>query len=923
MADKKRLMLVDGHALAYRAYHAIPPLTTPKGEPSNATFGFANILLKAIADTKPDYVIATFDTGRTFRHEEYSEYKATRAETPDDLRAQFQRITEMVGRLSIPIVTKDGYEADDVLGTLSRKAEKNDLETVIVTGDTDTFQLISDSVKVLYPQRNVRETKIYDRDAVRERYGLEPEQLIDYKALVGDTSDNIPGVRGVGDKTATRLLQKYGTVEEIYAHLDQVQQARFRNALQKGREDAAMSKRLVTIVRDLDVPEIDRDASTWGQYNRDEVVAFFREMGFTSLVSRLPGGPGGVPVQQQQLLLFGSEEPALQQPHLAEDTCLYCVVDTQESLRTLVERLRQVEAFAFDTETTSTDAMRAKLVGIGICDEPEHAFYIPVGHDERLRPGKQLPLDDVVDALAPVFADESIGKICHNAKFDMKIMARHRMPVSGLRIDTMVAAWLVQPSGRGIGLKSQALQRLGIEMTPITDLIGTGRKQITIDKVSVARVARYCCADADVTLRLVPRLREQLEETTQWSLFTDLEMPLIPVLMDMEMHGMPVNTDYLGDISTRMTQRLDELAQQIHAAAGHPFNIKSTKQLGSVLFDELGLPVIRRTRTGYSTAADVLEALKNEHPIAELILEYRQLEKLQGTYVDALPALVNPHTGRIHTTLGQTGTSTGRLSSSDPNLQNIPVRSEEGRRIRGAFVAPAGHRLLGCDYSQVELRLLAHLSQDPELVGAFMRDEDVHASTAAAIHGVPLDEVTPKQRALAKTINFGLMYGMGNYGLASRTNLSADEAQIFIDAYFGRFSRVKTYLDETIAKAEKEGYVETLLGHRRYFPELSEGTRVNAGVRRAAERAAINMPIQGTAADIIKIAMLRVHRLLRERDMRSRMVLQIHDELVLDVPEDELPAVTDLVVSTMENAYQLDVPLKVSVAVGRNWMEMK
>jgi len=923
MAEKKRLMLIDGHALAYRAYHAIPPLTTPSGEPSNATFGFANILLKAIADIKPDYIVATFDTGRSFRHKEYPAYKATRAETPDDLRAQFQRIQEMVERLGIPVVTKEGYEADDLLGTLSCQAADEGVETIIVTGDTDTFQLIDDAVKVLYPQRSVGETKLYDRSGIMERYGLEPEQLIDYKALVGDSSDNIPGVAGVGDKTATRLLKQYGTVEDIYAHLDEITQKRFQSALDKGREDARLSKRLVTIVRDIQGVDLDLDVSAWGQYDRADIIDFFREMGFTSLVSRLPGGPSTGPVQQQQLLLFGSEQPELEQPDLAKGTCLYRVVDTPESLRTLVDHLRGVEQFAFDTETTSTNAMRAKLVGIGISDQSESAFYIPVGHDQRLKVGDQLPLDVVTEALAPIFSDESIRKVCHNAKFDMTIMTRHGMPVHGLAIDTMVAAWLVEPSGRGIWLKAQALQRLGIEMTLIESLIGKGRNQITIDKVAVAQVARYCCADADMTLRLVEPLRARLLETTQWDLFVDLEMPLIPVLMDMEMHGMVVDVGYLAAMSEEMSRRLSELAQRIYAHARHSFNINSTKQLGAVLFDELGLPIVRKTRTGYSTDAAVLDALKDKHPIIELILKYRQLEKLKNTYVDALPALVNPSTGRVHTTFGQTGTSTGRLSSSDPNLQNIPVRTEEGRRVRGAFTAPEGYVLLGCDYSQVELRLLAHLSQDPELVGAFLRDEDVHASTAAAIYGIPLTEVTSERRALAKTINFGLMYGMGDYGLASRTDLSVEDARAFIDAYFRRYSQVKTYLEGTVEAARQLGYVETLLGHRRYFPELSAGTRVNDRVRRSAERAAINMPIQGTAADIIKIAMLRVYRQLREKRLRSRMVLQVHDELVLEVPEEELPAVSRLVVETMENACEISVPLKVDVAVGRNWMEMK
>jgi len=922
MADTKRIILIDGHSVAYRAYHAIPPLTTPSGEPSNAVFGFANMLLKALDDLKPDYVVATFDAGRTFRHDEYEEYKAHRAEMPDDMRAQMDRIHELVEAFHVPILMKEGYEADDLLGTLARQAHDKGLEVIIVTGDSDTFQLASDSVRVLYPQRTMSDTKLYDRQAVRERYGLEPEQLADFKALVGDSSDSIPGVPGVGEKTASRLLKKYGSVESIYEHLDEITPARFRKALAEGRASALLSKRLATIVRDVEGITLDLEASAWGRFERSKVLDLFRELGFTSLVSRIPGESPAV--DGEQLLLFGSRDEVFTDAEPSVDEgALYIVVDTQEALKGLAERLRRAARVSLDTETTSTDAMRCGLVGIGIADAPGSGYYIPVGHDARLNVGRQLPLEAVRDALAGVFADPCIAKVCHNAKFDLTVMARHGMPVQGTDFDTMIAAWLVEPSGRGIGLKAQALQRFGVEMTGIDELIGSGRDRVAIDKVSVPRVARYCCADADYTLRLVDPLTEELKRTGQWELFTGLEMPLVKVLMAMEMHGMAVDTDYLAQMSDELSQRLGELAATIYDYAGCVFNINSTKQLGEVLFDALGLPVVRRTRTGYSTDAAVLEALRDKHPIIEALLEYRQLEKLKGTYVDALPELVSPDTGRIHTWLSQTATSTGRLSSSDPNLQNIPVRTEEGRKVRRAFVAPEGHRLVSCDYSQVELRLLAHLSEDPELVSAFQRDEDVHASTAAAIFGQPLEEITGDQRALAKTINFGLMYGMSDYGLSARTDLSVDEARAFIDAYFQRFRRVREYLDSTIEFAREHGYVQTIMGRRRYFPELRQGSRVNASVARAAERAAINMPIQGSAADIIKLAMIRLHDRLEQQGLDARMVLQVHDELVLEVPEEELDQVCGLVVDTMESAYELNVPLKVELSIGHNWMEIK
>jgi len=775
MGEKKRLMLIDGHALAYRAYHALPPLTGPSGELTNATLGFANILLKAIRDYAPDYVMAAFDTGRTFRHEEYEEYKATRAKTPDDLRAQFGRIMELTEALGIPIYAVDGYEADDVLGTLSRQASGEGLETIIVTGDSDTFQLISDDVKVLTPRRTLGDVKLYDVEAVRERYGLEPKQLIDLKAIMGDSSDNIPGVRGVGAKTATNLLKQYGSLEAIYEHLDEVKQGRFRKALEAGRESAILSKHLVIIVRDVDIT-LDLDASRWGDYDRSRLMDLLRELGFHSLASRIPQARGA---RVEQLGLFGDTEQ-VSAPSATEGD--YAIIDTSDALGELTSRLAKAARFALDTETTSTDAMRTRLVGISLSEEAGRGYYIPVGHERQLGQAEQLSIEEVRARLGPVLADSAILKICHNAKFDMTVLRQHGMPVGGACFDTMLAAWLLSPSGRGIGLKEQAWQRLGVEMTPISDLIKTGRNRITMDKVSIADAAPYACADADMTLRLADVLEPELRKREQWKLFSEIEMPLVPVLMRMEEHGMLVDVACLEAMSHDMAKRLVELEAQIYECAGHPFNVNSTKQLGVILFEELGLPVIRRTRTGYSTDVGVLEQLKDKSPIAALILEHRQLEKLRGTYVDALPMLVDQRTGRVHTSFHQTGTSTGRLSSSNPNLQNIPVRTELGRQVRRAFIAPEGCVLLSCDYSQVELRLLAHLSQDPELLGAFHRDEDVHASTAATIFGVPLSEVTSEQRRLAKAINFGLMYGMSRRDDSSQpiSGVSAGLGNIWI-----------------------------------------------------------------------------------------------------------------------------------------------
>jgi DNA polymerase I len=917
MGEKKRLMLIDGHALAYRAYHAIQPLTSPSGEPTNAVYGFANTLYKAIEDLEPDYVVAAFDVGETFRHKEFPEYKATRAETPDDLRAQFDRIYQLVESLGIPVVTKEGYEADDVLGSLARKANEAGLETVIVTGDTDIFQLVEPDTRVLAPTGAFRETQLWDEKAVRERYELDPQQLADLRGLMGDSSDNIPGVKGVGLKTATKLLKEYGTLENVYAHLGQVASTRFRSALERGREEAFQSQHLATIVRDLDLP-LDLEGAEWGQMDRDRVMDLMRQLGFRSLMERIPGSVQDAPAQ---LSMFSEVTDVEGPPAQSDAKSAYCVVDTRAKLQELVDLLQEAELVAVDTETTTTDAMRARLVGISVADMPGRAYYLPVGHDPRTHRGPQLDLEHVRELMAPVLADRQLPKAMHNAKYDMMVLARHGMPVDGLAFDTMLAAWILEPEGRGVGLKTQAFQRLGVMMRSIDELIGSGRNQLTMEVIPVAKVAPYACADADMTLRLTDVLERELREHNQWELFTEVEMPLVPVLVAMETRGMVVDREYLGRMSATLEAKVQALEQRIYDSAGHPFNPNSTQQLGQVLFDELGLPVQRRTKTRYSTDARVMDALRDMHPIVNLILEHRSLAKLKGTYVDALPELINPATGRIHTSFNQTGASTGRLSSSDPNLQNIPVRTEEGRLVRGAFAAPEGYLLLSCDYSQVELRLLAHMSEDPELIGAFQRDEDVHATTAAAVLGIPLDNVTKEQRALAKAINFGLMYGMSDYGLAARTDLTQEEARDFIETYFARFQGVKRYLEEIKSQAYEQGYVETILGRRRYFPELQ--SRSASSLRQRAERAAINMPIQGSAADIIKIAMIQLHDALKERPGDAAMVLQVHDELVLEVPEDDLDQVRDLVVKTMSQAHELRVPLKVDAVVGRNWMELK
>jgi len=913
----KKLVLVDGHSLAYRAYHALPDtLATSRGELTNAVFGFTSMLINVLRDEKPDYIAIAFDVGRTFRHEQYPQYKAHRPSMPDDLRAQMDRIRQVVKALGIRIVEAAGFEADDVLGTLSYQAKEKGLETLLVTGDTDAFQLIGDHTHVLTSRRSFSDTVVYDEKKIAERYGgLRPRQLIDYKALTGDKSDNIPGVRGVGDKTATRLLLDYGSVEGIYEHLDEIT-GRARKALEGNEDVALLSKHLVTIVENVDISLSLEDCQVQ-QGDRQHVADLFRELEFRSLLERL--SPATPPAAGQQLALFAEEAAARQ---VASPDTKYQVITTEAALDELLDRAKSATLLSYDVETTSTDAMLADLVGLGLSWNKGEAAYIPLGHQGA----EQLPMDLVLQRVKPLLQDPDLPKAAHNGEYDLTVLGRYGIVPRGKLFDTMIAQWLLDPARRGLGLKNLALARLGVEMTPISELIGRGRKQITMAEVPLSRAAPYAAADVDMTWRLVELLSAELKEKGLLDLFRQVEMPLVPVMVAMRRAGVALDANYLRGMSTSLASRLIELELEIHGSVGYPFNINSTQQLSDALFTNLGLPRkgVPKTKSGhYSTAAGVLQGLRGKHPVIDLVLEQRELAKLKSTYVDALVQLVNPHTGRVHTSYNQTGTVTGRVSSSGPNLQNIPIRTELGRQIRKAFVADPGWKLMAADYSQVELRIMAHVSQDPALLDAFRRGEDIHASTAAAVLGVGLGEVTADMRRIAKGVNFGLMYGQGPYGLAQQTGLTQEEATQFIRTYFAAYPQVKAYLESTKEQARQQGYVETLLGRRRYFPELGEHSRAHSNLRQAAERAAINMPIQGTAADILKIAMIRLYEALKQQGLRSRMILQVHDELVLEVPDEELSSVAPLAKQTMEEAYRLDAPLAVDLKTGQNWLEMR
>ncbi len=907
------MVLFDGNAIVHRAFHAFgaaryrqeKPLTVSKtGEVVSAVYGFASMLLKVLNDLKPTHYAIAFDKkGPTFRHELFDDYKAQRPPTPVELVDQLGRVKDLVKAFSIPLFEIDKYEADDVIGTLSDQAGKQGVDTIIVTGDADTMQLVSPHVRVLYPRagRTFSDTTLFDATAVKEKYGVGPEHIADLKAMAGDPSDNIPGVPGIGEKTAVKLIQQFGSLEDIYKHIDDVTPPRTRELLRNNEDIARQSKTLAIIVTQTPV-KLNLDECRASRYDRQQAAALFRELEFYSLLSKLPDAEGE------------AESVKVETSPAAGD---YRVIASALDLDELIGRLSESKSFAFDTETTGLNPMTARLVGISLAAEPGKACYIPVGH-VILDEVTQLPLEQVVNRLKPIFEDAAKPKLAHNGKYDMMVLAEQGIAVAGLSFDSMIAAHLL--GEKALGLKALAFSKLGIEMTAISSLIGTGSKQISMAQVDIKQAAEYASADADMTFRLSEMFEKELDKQGLMKLFTEVEMPLVPVLLLMERNGVAVDTEILQEMSKSLGTQVAALEAKIYDRVGHEFNINSPQQLGRVLFEELKLPTTRRGKSKYSTEASVLEEFRQDYPIAGDVLEYRQLTKIKSTYIDTIPGLVNHGTGRIHTSFNQTRTTTGRLSSSDPNMQNIPVRGELGGQVRQAFIAPPGFRLLGGDYSQIDLRVLAHFSQDDDLVKAFRHDEDIHAATAARLFGVEASQITPDMRRFAKTVNFGVIYGMSDYGLEQATELSREEAGKFIKAYFEKYPGVRKYLDDTKEQARREGYVQTLLGRRRYIPDINSANRQ---VREAAERMAINMPVQGTSADIIKVAMINLYREMEKLKLQSRMLLQVHDELVFEVPDEEMDTIRKLVPEVMDSAVKLTVPLKVDTKAGRNWGEMK
>lgn len=899
--------VVDAHSLIFQVFHAIPEMTSPRGEPVNAVFGFTKDLLKLIEEKRPDALICAFDPpGDTFRHEIYPVYKGERGEMPGELRSQFPKIEEVVRALGIPIFSVPRFEADDVLATVARRCDEAGIRCRVVTGDKDCRQLITDNVAVY----NIRKDLVYDEVALQADWGVRPDQVVDFQALVGDKVDNVPGVPLIGPKIAKELLETYGDLMSVLDNADQVKGAKRKQNLMEGRELALLSQKLVRLDSQMPI-EIDWEAARVGEFDHEGLAELFAGFGFRSIAERAAKlGEGG-----------GAPEPS-------DWDAEYRLVDTPEALAELVETLAGREVLCVDTETTSVNQREAELVGIAVAWAEGEAAYVPVRGPAGDR---VLPVADVLAALGPILEDPAVQKIGQNLKYDAVVLRGAGVTLRGVTFDTMIASYLLDAGERTHNLDVLAERYLGYQTTKISELIGKGKNQKRMDEAPVAAVGAYAGEDVDVPMRLWPMLHERLDGQGLLPLSDDLETPLIEVLAEMEWNGIRVDTDRLAELSTDFAAKTQALAEEIEEIVGHPFNLASPKQLAEVLFQELRLPVVKKTKTGPSTDASVLEQLAVMHPLPKLIVEHRQYAKLRGTYVDALPELVNAETGRVHCSFNQVVAATGRLSCSDPNLQNIPIRTEEGRQIRSAFTAgEAGWKLLAADYSQIELRVLAHFSQDETLCQAFAEGQDIHALVASQVNGVPIEEVTKEQRRGAKAVNFGIIYGQSAFGLAKSLDIPQDEAARFIAEYFARYPGVSDFMLDTLETCFEQGYVETLLGRRRAISGVRKPGPPKGGLfddrpqpiqMNLPERTAVNTVIQGTAADLIKLAMLAVHRQMRDEGLRAKLILQVHDELVFDTPADEVEQLTKLVTEAMQNVADLRTPLAVDVGVGDNWAE--
>lgn len=901
MTDTPTIYLIDGTAQVFRAFYAVQPLSTSSGFPTNAIFGFIKMLLKLVQDESPAYLGVSFDPpGPTFRHELFAEYKANRPETPEDLNQQVPKIKEFLECMNVPIFEVPGYEADDVLATLAQQIEQQGWKAVIVSSDKDLLQLVSERVVTL--SERMGHKVIYTPAKVQDKYGITPQQICDFLGLIGDASDNIPGIKGIGPKTASKLLHEFGSLEALLEHPEAIKNKRQRANLEQGKELARQSKALATVRTDVPV-ELQLDLLQRRPPDYARLQTYLHTLEFYSLIRDL------IPADAE---LSDESGVAAAPPGKQYQTVL-----TEKQLQQLVNELRQAEGFAVDTETTSELPMKAELVGISCAVKAHQAYYIPVGH-RYIGASQQLPRDVVLAALKPLLEDPGLPKYGQNIKYDQIVFAHYGITLHGTRFDSMLASYLLNPSKRSHSMDHLAQEFLQHQTITYKEVAGKGAKQVTLDMAPVETVSEYACEDADVTLQLTHILHDQLEHHHLSELYQQVELPLIDVLAAMERHGVKVDTPLLQELSGEFAAAVQRIGDEIYALAGQEFNINSPKQLGEILFEKLQMPFAKKTKTGYSTNVDILTDLARAgYEIPSKVLEYRQLAKLKSTYADALPKQINPKTGRIHTSYNQTVTATGRLSSSDPNLQNIPIRTAEGRRIRQAFIPDEGCVLLSADYSQIELRILAHVTDDAELLKAYQQNEDIHTKTATQLFGLPAADITPAMRREAKTVNFSVIYGIGAFSLSKDLNLPRKEAQRYIDEYFALYQGVKRFIEATIALAREQGYVTTLLNRIRYIPDIHSK---NHNMRQFAERIAVNTPIQGTAADMIKLAMIAIHRQLGQYP-GVKMIVQVHDELVFEVPEQQMEAVRAFVVREMESVLDLNVPIVVDAQYGRNWDE--
>lgn len=888
MTERLKLYLIDGNSYVYRAYHAIKGLTNSKGLPTGAIYGFTNMLLKVVREKKPDYIAIAFDSpAPTERHRLFEAYKAQRPSTPNELINQIPYIKRIVDAFRIPVLEIEGYEADDILATLAKKGEGRGLSVTIVTGDKDIFQIVGRNIRTYDTMKD----KVYEEKDVLDKFGVGPDKVVEVMGLMGDAIDNIPGVPGIGKKTAVELIKEFGSIENLLRNLEKVKKPKLREALKINEEIARLSHNLATIHSDLPI-DIDLKELSITKPDNETLLRLFRELEFSSLLKTLT-------------------------PHADLDKSEYSNITSEDEFLKLLERMKEKGEFSIDIESTGKDPMIAEIVGISISTEPNSACYIPLSHIYPDAP-HQLKKEYVLEKMKPILEDETLRKIGQNIKYEVVILRNHCIDLKGISFDTMIASYLLNPVKPAHNLENIALEYLDYKILTYEEVVGKGKKQIGFENVPLDMATKYSCEDSDITLRLKRVLSTLIDNKGLMKLFYDVEMPLLKVLADIEMNGFKIDREILSEMSKELEGQLNTIIERIYFLAGEEFNINSPKQLSEILFRKLGLKPTKRTKTGYSTNVEVLEELSFQHELPREILEYRNLFKIKSTYLDTLPDLINPKTGRIHTSLNQTVTATGRLSSSEPNLQNIPIRGELGKRIREAFIAEKGNALLSADYSQIELRILAHLAQDEILVGAFKGGEDIHTRTATEIFGLPPESITPDMRRQAKTVNFGIIYGISPYGLSVELRIPFEKAKELIERYFERHKGVKDFIERNLKEAEEKGYVKTILCRQRHIPELMSQ---NSNVRQLGERLAINTPIQGSAADLIKLAMVNISKRFHGMNSNARMILQIHDELVFESPEEEIEQIKKVVKEEMEGVIEFSVPIKVDIGVGKNWSE--